>query len=81
MSEAVFELERAFADVAAAEELSRLRRCIGDLAVNGTINDVSMTGARPFALSVGVVLEEGMPIDELGVIAQTMGAAARRAGP
>jgi hydrogenase expression/formation protein HypE len=53
---------------------------IGDLAVNGTINDVSMTGARPFALSVGVVLEEGMRIDELGVIAQTMGSAARRAG-
>ena len=53
---------------------------IGDLAVNGTVNDVSMTGARPFALSVGVVLEEGMPIDELGVIAETMGAAARRAG-
>lgn len=53
---------------------------IGDLAVNGTINDVAMTGARPFALSVGMVLEEGMPIDELGVIAQTMGAAARRAG-
>ena len=53
---------------------------IGDLAVNGTINDVSMSGARPIALSVGVVLEEGMPIDELGVIAEAMGAAARRAG-
>jgi hydrogenase expression/formation protein HypE len=53
---------------------------VGDLAVNGTINDVAMTGARPFALSVGMVLEEGMPIDELGVIAETMGAAARRAG-
>ena len=53
---------------------------VGDLAVNGTINDVCMTGARPFALSVGMILEEGMPIDELGVIAQTMGAAARRAG-
>jgi len=53
---------------------------VGDLAVNGTVNDVSMTGARPLALSVGVVLEEGMPIDELGRIATTMGQAARAAG-
>jgi hydrogenase expression/formation protein HypE len=53
---------------------------VGDLAVNGTINDVSMTGARPIALSVGVVLEEGMPLEELGRIANAMGAAARRAG-
>lgn len=53
---------------------------IGDLAVNGTINDVAMTGARPFALSVGVVLEEGLPIEELGRIANTMGEAARAAG-
>ena len=53
---------------------------IGDLAVNGTINDVSMSGARPIALSVGFVLEEGMPLDELGRIADTMGRAARAAG-
>ena len=53
---------------------------VGDLAVNGTVNDVAMTGARPVALSVAMVLEEGMPVDELGVIAQTMGAAARAAG-
>jgi hydrogenase expression/formation protein HypE len=53
---------------------------VGDLAVNGTVNDVSMTGARPLALSVGVVLEEGMQLDELGRIANSMGAAARRAG-
>lgn len=53
---------------------------VGDLAVNGTINDVSMVGARPLALSVGLVLEEGMPLDELGVIVETMGRAARAAG-
>jgi hydrogenase expression/formation protein HypE len=53
---------------------------VGDLAVNGTINDVAMTGARPVALSVGLVLEEGMPLDELGVIVETMGRAARAAG-
>jgi len=53
---------------------------IGDLAVNGTINDVAMTGAVPIALSCGMVLEEGLPLDELGLIAGTMGEAARRAG-
>jgi len=53
---------------------------IGDLAVNGTINDVAMTGAVPIALSCGMVLEEGLPLDELGLIASTMGEAARRAG-
>jgi hydrogenase expression/formation protein HypE len=53
---------------------------VGDLAVNGTINDVAMTGATPIALSVGLVLEEGMPLVELGVIVETMGRAARDAG-
>jgi hydrogenase expression/formation protein HypE len=53
---------------------------IGDLAVNGTVNDLSVTGATPLFLSVGVVLEEGLPIDELGRIATTMGDAASRAG-
>jgi hydrogenase expression/formation protein HypE len=53
---------------------------IGDLAVNGTLNDVAMTGAVPIALSCGMVLEEGLPLEELGLIAGTMGEAARRAG-
>lgn len=53
---------------------------IGDLAVNGTVNDLSVSGAIPLALSVGLILEEGMPLAELGVITQTMGAAARAAG-
>jgi hydrogenase expression/formation protein HypE len=53
---------------------------VGDLAVNGTVNDLAVSGAVPLALSVGLILEEGMPLDELGVIAQTMGAAARHAG-
>jgi len=53
---------------------------IGDLAVNGTVNDLAVSGALPLALSVGAILEEGMPLDELGIIAQTMGAAARAAG-
>jgi hydrogenase expression/formation protein HypE len=53
---------------------------VGDLAVNGTVNDLAVSGAVPLALSVGLILEEGMPLDELGVITQTMGNAARAAG-
>ncbi len=53
---------------------------IGDLAVNGTVNDLAVSGATPLALSVGAILEEGMPLDELGTIAATMGSAARAAG-
>jgi hydrogenase expression/formation protein HypE len=53
---------------------------IGDLAVNGTVNDLAVSGAIPLALSVGLILEEGMRLDELGVITETMGRAARAAG-
>lgn len=53
---------------------------IGELAVNGTVNDLAMAGARPIALSTGFVLEEGLAIDVLGRIATAMGAAAARAG-
>ena len=53
---------------------------IGDLAVNGTINDLAVSGAVPLAMSVGMVLEEGLSLNELGLIAETMGLAARRAG-
>lgn len=53
---------------------------VGDLAVNGTVNDLSVSGAVPLALSVGLILEEGMSLDELGVLTETMGAAARAAG-
>ncbi|MCX7789647.1 MAG: hydrogenase expression/formation protein HypE [Chloroflexaceae bacterium] len=53
---------------------------IGDLAVNGTINDLAMCGARPLYLTASFIVEEGMPLDQLGIIAETMGAAARRAG-
>ncbi len=53
---------------------------IGDLAVNGTINDIAMRGAQPLVLSAGFILEEGMPLDQLAAIARSMGAAARRAG-
>ncbi|HUX04634.1 MAG TPA: hydrogenase expression/formation protein HypE [Acidimicrobiales bacterium] len=53
---------------------------IGSLAVHGTVNDVAMSGATPVAISVGVILEEGLALEELGRIANSMGDAARRAG-
>jgi hydrogenase expression/formation protein HypE len=54
--------------------------CIGDLAVNGTVNDVAMTGAQPLALSAGFIIEEGLELAVLGRVAEAMGGAARRAG-
>jgi hydrogenase expression/formation protein HypE len=53
---------------------------IGDLAVNGTVNDLAMSGATPAYLSCGFVLEEGTDLAVVGRIAQDMGAAARSAG-
>src|SRR5215208_2957591 len=53
---------------------------IGDLAVNGTVNDLAMAGARPLALSTAFILEEGTPLDEIAYIAQTLGTAALAAG-
>lgn len=53
---------------------------IGELAVNGTVNDLAMAGAQPLALSSAFVLEEGLELDILGRIAAAMGAAARAAG-
>jgi hydrogenase expression/formation protein HypE len=53
---------------------------IGELAVNGTVNDVAMAGAVPLYVSVAFILEEGMPLDELAGIAQSMAKAAGQAG-
>ena len=50
---------------------------IGDLAVNGTVNDLAMCGAKPLALSAGFVLEEGLSMASLRTIVASMGAAAR----
>ncbi|MCC6343701.1 MAG: hydrogenase expression/formation protein HypE [Bryobacterales bacterium] len=54
--------------------------CIGDLAVNGTINDIAMSGAMPLYLSAGFILEEGFPMASLVGIAERMAKAAREAG-
>ncbi|GIM94660.1 hydrogenase expression/formation protein HypE [Paractinoplanes toevensis] len=53
---------------------------IGDLAVNGTVNDLAMSGATPLYLSVAFILQEGTPLAEIGRIAAAVGAAARAAG-
>lgn len=53
---------------------------IGELAVNGTVNDLAVSGAKPLYLSCGMILEEGLPIDTLRQIAQSMKIAADRAG-
>ncbi|MBN2428848.1 MAG: hydrogenase expression/formation protein HypE [Deltaproteobacteria bacterium] len=45
---------------------------IGDLAINGTVNDLVMSGARPLAISVGLILEEGLSIKELRFIVESM---------
>jgi hydrogenase expression/formation protein HypE len=53
---------------------------IGDLAVNGTVNDLSMTGAVPLYLSAGFILEEGFPVADLTKVTMSMAEAARVAG-
>lgn len=53
---------------------------IGRLAINGTVNDLAMSGARPLYLSAGFILEEGFPIDDLRRILASMRDAAREAG-
>ena len=53
---------------------------IGALAVNGTVNDIAMAGARPLYLSAGFIFEEGFPLTDLRRIVASMSAAAQAAG-
>jgi hydrogenase expression/formation protein HypE len=53
---------------------------IGTLAVNGTVNDLAMCGARPHSLSAGFILEEGLPMDTLRRVVRSMRLAAEQAG-
>ena len=53
---------------------------IGELAVNGTVNDLAVAGARPLWLTAGFVLEEGLAIETLAAIVHSMAVAARAAG-
>jgi hydrogenase expression/formation protein HypE len=53
---------------------------IGELAVNGTVNDLAMAGARPVALVAAFIIEEGLDSEVLRAEVRAMGAAAQRAG-
>ncbi|MDX2194078.1 MAG: hydrogenase expression/formation protein HypE [Gemmatimonadales bacterium] len=53
---------------------------IGDLAVNGTVNDLAMVGATPLCLTAAFILEEGLPMATLAGVVARMRDAARRAG-
>lgn len=53
---------------------------IGDLAVNGTVNDLACCGARPLYLTAGFILEEGLPLKDLYAIVRSMRTAADKAG-
>jgi hydrogenase expression/formation protein HypE len=52
---------------------------IGTLAVNGTVNDLAMSGAKPVYLSIGLIIEEGFPMDELWKVVVSIKEAARQA--
>ncbi|MGI8967515.1 MAG: hydrogenase expression/formation protein HypE, partial [Chloroflexota bacterium] len=53
---------------------------IGELAVNGTVNDLAMSGATPLGLTAALIIEEGLNVDVLRREVETMAAAAQRAG-
>ncbi|NJK78704.1 MAG: hydrogenase expression/formation protein HypE [Chloroflexaceae bacterium] len=53
---------------------------IGSLAIHGTVNDLAMCGAQPLALSVGFILEEGLPMVDLWRVVQAMQQAAQHVG-
>ena len=53
---------------------------IGSLAINGTVNDLAMAGATPLAISVGLIIEEGLPIADLQRVLESMRLAAGEAG-
>ena len=52
---------------------------IGTVAVNGTVNDLAMCGAEPLYLSLGLILEEGLPLADLRRVLASVAAAARAA--
>ncbi|WP_405539764.1 hydrogenase expression/formation protein HypE [Streptomyces sp. NBC_00075] len=53
---------------------------IGSLAVHGTVNDLAMRGARPLALAVSLIIEEGLALAELRAVMTSLGKAAQDAG-
>jgi len=53
---------------------------IGELAINGTVNDLAMAGARPLALTLSLILEEGFPTSQLRAEVEALAAASQTAG-
>jgi hydrogenase expression/formation protein HypE len=53
---------------------------IGELAINGTVNDLAVSGAKPLYLTCSVILEEGLPVETLRRVAASMKTAAKNAG-
>ncbi|MCB9496152.1 MAG: hydrogenase expression/formation protein HypE [Fibrobacteria bacterium] len=53
---------------------------LGTLCVSGTVNDLAVMGARPLALSLGLILEEGLPMDTLRRILESVGRTASASG-
>ncbi len=53
---------------------------IGSLAIHGTVNDLAMCGARPLYLSCGMILEEGLPMETLWAVVQSLRASSEAAG-
>jgi hydrogenase expression/formation protein HypE len=53
---------------------------IGTLSVCGTVNDLAMMGAKPMALSLAMVLEEGLAVETLDAVLRSIAAAAKQAG-
>jgi len=84
--EAVFELDGAAGRLAVSTDSFVIRPLffpggdIGSLAVHGTVNDLAMCGARPLALSCGLILEEGFPLADLQRVVTSMREAAAEAG-
>ncbi len=52
---------------------------IGDLAIHGTVNDLAMAGAKPLAISVGLIIEEGLSVADLRKVLESMRDAAQQA--
>ena len=52
---------------------------IGELAVNGTVNDLAVAGARPLAITLSLILEEGLPAGDLRAEVEAIASAARAA--
>ncbi len=53
---------------------------IGSLAVNGTVNDLSMSGAKPLYLSLGFIIEEGFAMEDLWKVVQSISESAKKSG-